>query len=725
LPYSVARAVDVREIRVCFCIFRVTSGPIWDSTLVAIQKQLMQKLLVTIFIGSLGVLFSASAQAGSATWKLSPGSSDWNTNSNWTPNTGYPNGSSDVATFDLSDTTSVGVSGITQVNGIVFDSAASAFTITVNPSVALTVSGAGITNNSGITENFVTAVNGSGGAGGIAFSNSATAGSMTVFVNNGATVSGDTGGGTAFLNTSTAGSATFTNNAGTVAGANGGFTGFHGSASAAGGTFTNNGGTVNSAGGGGMAFFDTSTAGSGTFTNNGSTAQGASGGFIIFENSASAAGGTFTNNGGTIANGANGGRLEFDNFSTAGSAIVTNNAGTAFGAGSGFTTFKNNSTAGSGTFTNNGAGVSGADGGFTVFSGSSTAASSTLINNAGTVSGAVGGVTQFGENSTAGTATLIANGGTGAGGSIQFFGDTSGGTATVKVFGNGNLDISSHNPLGLQIASLEGSGNVFLGANELDLISNSSKTFSGIIQDGGIGGGTGGSLNKDGTGSVTLSGANTYSGGTVINGGLLFVNNTTGSGTGTNSVTVNNVTPGGSTLGGSGTISGAVTVMKGTTPDTGTLAPGVTGNGSTAILNIGGLMLNPGTNFSIDLNGNIAGANYDRINVTGTVTITGSNLLLNSVSGLTPGDHLFIIENDGTDAITGTFSGLANGAMFSSGGDTFQIFYDATGQGGGNDIELTVISAVPESSTFVHAALACLVIVYMKRRRFAQMLRRT
>ena len=95
------------------------------------------------------------------------------------------------------------------------------------------------------------------------------------------------------------------------------------------------------------------------------------------------------------------------------------------------------------------------------------------------------------------------------------------------------------------------------------------------------------------------------------------------------------------------------------------------------------------------------------------------------MSGLAVNDHLFIVENDGTDAITGTFNGLAEGATFSSGGDTFQIFYDASGQGGGNDIELSVISsAVPEPSTWVAGALACAFVVYTQRRRVAQMLRR-
>jgi hypothetical protein len=45
-----------------------------------------------------------------------------------------------------------------------------------------------------------------------------------------------------------------------------------------------------------------------------------------------------------------------------------------------------------------------------------------------------------------------------------------------------------------------------------------------------------------------------------------------------------------------------------------------------------------------------------------------------------------IINNDGTDAVTGTFAGLAQGATFVVGGETFQINYKG---GDGNDVTLT------------------------------------
>ena len=92
-------------------------------------------------------------------------------------------------------------------------------------------------------------------------------------------------------------------------------------------------------------------------------------------------------------------------------------------------------------------------------------------------------MTEFDGNSTAGSAHLIANGGTvsgAGGGSIQFLNNSDGGTARVEVNNGtgtaGNLDISSHNAGNVAIGSLEGSGNVFLGANKLTVGSNNTST---------------------------------------------------------------------------------------------------------------------------------------------------------------------------------------------------------------------------------------------------------
>ena len=61
------------------------------------------------------------------------------------------------------------------------------------------------------------------------------------------------------------------------------------------------------------------------------------------------------------------------------------------------------------------------------------------------MSGAFGGSVAFGDNASAGDSTLIANGGPAggpSGGLLELNGNSSGGTARLEVFGNGNLDIS-------------------------------------------------------------------------------------------------------------------------------------------------------------------------------------------------------------------------------------------------------------------------------------------
>src|SRR5690349_8761896 len=113
--------------------------------------------LLPVIIISLTV---GSTFAGSATWDTSPANGDWNTAGNWSPMT-VPNGPADTATFNSSSISDVSISADTEVNGIVFNPGASAYTITslihTPGDLFLTIGGAGIINNSGVTQNFVTA----------------------------------------------------------------------------------------------------------------------------------------------------------------------------------------------------------------------------------------------------------------------------------------------------------------------------------------------------------------------------------------------------------------------------------------------------------------------------------------------------------------------------------------------------------------------------------------
>src|SRR5437763_16215703 len=114
--------------------------------------------LIFILIFSIQTL-----QGGSATWSANAISGDWNTAANWIPPS-VPNSAQSTATFAVSGTTGVSLSANTQVSTIVFNTGASSFTITTNPLI-LTISGVGITNNSGVTQNFMTSVSAAAGRG--------------------------------------------------------------------------------------------------------------------------------------------------------------------------------------------------------------------------------------------------------------------------------------------------------------------------------------------------------------------------------------------------------------------------------------------------------------------------------------------------------------------------------------------------------------------------------
>jgi hypothetical protein len=256
--------------------------------------------------------------------------------------------------------------------------------------------------------------------------------------------------------------------------------------------------------------------------------QVANSGQIIFNNAATAASVHMSIvNGGRLPPEVSTGYTIFNDMSSAGGASIVNaSAELEFYGGIGWTSFNGASTAGHASISNRGAGGSHGYGGQTIFNDTSTAANAsidnggsgpastagsalTMFHNASTAghatitnqAGDFAGETIFMGSSTADSATLIANEGSYNATCAIFFNDAStGGTARVKVFGNGYLDISGHQG-GLSIGSIEGSGNVLLGANNLRVGTNGLNTsFSGVISNDG----QGGSLTKVGSGILTL-----------------------------------------------------------------------------------------------------------------------------------------------------------------------------------------------------------------------------
>lgn len=180
-------------------------------------------------------------------------------------------------------------------------------------------------------------------------------------------------------------------------------------------------------------------------------------------------------------------------------------------------------------------------------------------------------------------------------------------------------------------------------------------------------------------------------------------------------------------IGSNATIKGTGTVGELDIRTGGNLKPGL----SPGCLNSGNLTLSG--NFEAELGGTTACSGYDQQVVTGTVNVTGGTLNTVLYGGFKPavGNSFTIISNDAADAVTGTFTGLAEGATFSVSGYVFRISYVG---GTGNDVVLTVVSVPATPNTgfmqlknhpliiLISTTLSALGIVYIirKQRKFSQ-----
>ena len=202
---------------------------------------------------------------------------------------------------------------------------------------------------------------------------------------------------------------------------------------------------------------------------------------------------------------------------------------------------------------------------------------------------------------------------------------------------------------------------VDLQANRLIVGVNSAgrDTIAGSIL------GTGGSLTKSGSDTLTLGGTDTYTGGTTVSTGTLLVSGSLASA----AVSVAS----GATLGGAGTVAGTVT-------STGIVAPG-NAAGSTGTLTTGSVTLGPGT-LALDLT---TAAAYDSVSVT-TANLAGATLSLNVGAGIGSGTFTILSVAGTSGGVTGAFNGLPNLGSITVGGVQFAINYAG---GDGNDVVLT------------------------------------
>jgi autotransporter-associated beta strand protein len=234
-----------------------------------------------------------------------------------------------------------------------------------------------------------------------------------------------------------------------------------------------------------------------------------------------------------------------------------------------------------------------------------------------------------------------------------------------------------------------------------------------LVHDAALVGIRDGGLTKQGAGTLTLGAVNTFTGpvrltadtlalvntasnNLVANASLIDVQFTTVldvTGLDNGSVTGKLILADGQTLKGTGTVKGQLTAAGGAT-----VAPGgaqVPDGGSPGILiQEGHYTMDSGSSLNIEFGGTTAGNstdNHGQIDVTGEVRLNGGTFNGAAFNGFVPqqGDRFVIINNDGTDRVIGTFTGLPEGAIlpnFLNSGRPARISYAG---GTGNDVVIS------------------------------------
>ncbi|MCL4201914.1 MAG: right-handed parallel beta-helix repeat-containing protein, partial [Pirellulaceae bacterium] len=107
----------------------------------------------------------------------------------------------------------------------------------------------------------------------------------------------------------------------------------------------------------------------------------------------------------------------------------------------------------------------------------------------------------------------------------------------------------------------------------------------------------------------------------------------------------------------------------------------------------GNLTLNSDDTLQVEINGTTPGTQHDQLVVNGTVTLGGAALVTSGTpGGMTLGDTVTLIANDGADAVSGTFAGLPADSVVVIDGEAFRIYYNG---GTGNDVVLIRAGANP------------------------------
>lgn len=279
------------------------------------------------------------------------------------------------------------------------------------------------------------------------------------------------------------------------------------------------------------------------------------------------------------------------------------------------------------------------------------------------------GVVSISNNSALGTGSATVSSGAGLtlSGGITVSNNVS--FAGSGMSGNGAIRSLSGNNVYSGTATLTANASqIQVDAGQLDISGNLDDNGNGYV------------TNKTGSGLLLVSGTLTSSGSLRTVAGEVRV-------TGSYSSTV---TLAGGDISATGTI-GSINQVSGAV---GTINPGLPGG--TAILTTqNGYAVSTGATTHIDIQSTTAGTGYDQIaNTTfGSVILTDSTLAVSLINGYIPaiGDTFTIIDKQNSGAVIGTFHGLPEGAMFTSGIMIYQVSYVG---GTGNDVTLTALLRV-------------------------------
>lgn len=301
--------------------------------------------------------------------------------------------------------------------------------------------------------------------------------------------------------------------------------------------------------------------------------------------------------------------------------------------------------------------------------------------------------------------------------------------------GTSRFDLAGYNQSLVGITKVNSGTTAIIGNSSTTsnsvLTLTGTSSYSGIIQDSIDSGTKNVGLVING-GTLTLTANNTYTGDTVIKSGTLkldtagniqasknlIIGDTGSTGTTLDVTTVST----GFTIGSSQTVGGIghLDASGKTVTVNGKLAPG----NSAGKLNVttSGLSIGSTGTLSLELTRGVTpngGVNYDQLGLTGAITINSAATLELTALGTgawNNNDIFFLILNDGSDAITGSFSGFAEGSTFTLGSQSFKVTYQAdsgsSAFAGGNDM---AIQAIPESSHVLIGSIGALLLLRRRR----------